>query len=61
MTDLSQSFDRPSLQDRSSRNKEHHFQDLNGFRYQDHWLRNLMIAASLNGHGTGKANKHKLI
>jgi hypothetical protein len=25
------------------------FEDLNGFRYHDHWLRNLLIASSLNG------------
>ena len=37
------------------------FQDLNGFRYHDHWLRNLMIAASLNGRGTAKPVKHKLV
>lgn len=36
------------------------FEDLNGFRYHDHWLRNLLIASSLNGRGTAKPNKHKL-
>lgn len=36
------------------------FQDLNGFRYHDRWLRNLMIAAFLNGRGTAKPIKHKL-
>lgn len=50
---------------RKTQDREPHsmspFEDLNGFRYHDHWLRNLMIAASLNGRGTAKANKHKLI
>jgi hypothetical protein len=36
------------------------FEDLNGFHYHDHWLRNLMIAASLNGRGTAKPSPHKL-
>lgn len=36
------------------------FEDLNGFRYHDNWLRNLLIASSLNGRGTGKPLKHKL-
>jgi hypothetical protein len=36
------------------------FEDLNGFRYHDHWLRNFLIASSLNGRGTGKPLKHKL-
>lgn len=36
------------------------FEDLNGFRYHDNWLRNLLIASSLNGRGTGKPIKHKL-
>jgi hypothetical protein len=36
------------------------FQDLNGFRYHEHWLRNLMIAASLNGRGNAKPSPHKL-
>lgn len=35
------------------------FEDLNGFRYHDHWLRNLMIASSLNGRKTAKPNKLK--
>jgi hypothetical protein len=30
------------------------FEDLNGFCYRDDWLRNLRIAASLNGRHTGK-------
>lgn len=29
------------------------FEDLNGFRYHDHWLKNLLIASSLNGRHTG--------
>ncbi|MGA7933296.1 MAG: hypothetical protein WCA35_07090 [Kovacikia sp.] len=29
-------------------------EDLNGFRYHDLWLRNLLIASSLNGRHTGK-------
>jgi hypothetical protein len=37
------------------------FEALNGFRYHDNWLRNLLIASSLNGRGTGKPVKHKLI
>jgi hypothetical protein len=37
------------------------FEDLNGFRYHDHWLRNLLIASSLNGRGNAKPIKHKLI
>ncbi|NJK52005.1 MAG: hypothetical protein HC936_02815 [Leptolyngbyaceae cyanobacterium SU_3_3] len=37
------------------------FEDLNGFRYHDHWLRNLLIASSLNGRGAGKPLKHTLI
>ena len=28
------------------------FEDLNGFRYHDHWLRNLLIASSLNARNT---------
>jgi hypothetical protein len=35
------------------------FEDLNGFRYHDHWLRNLLIASSLNGRHTGKPVSHK--
>jgi hypothetical protein len=30
------------------------FEDLNGFRYDDHWLKNLLIASSMNGRNTGK-------
>ncbi len=36
------------------------FEDLNGFRYHDNWLRNFLIASSLNGRETAKPNKHKL-
>jgi hypothetical protein len=36
------------------------FEDLNGFRYHDNWLRNLLIASSLNGRGTANPRKHKL-
>jgi hypothetical protein len=36
------------------------FEDLNGFRYHDNWLHNLLIASSLNGRGNGKPIKHKL-
>jgi hypothetical protein len=36
------------------------FEDLNGFRYHDNWLRNFLIASSLNGRRTGKPVKHKL-
>lgn len=36
------------------------FQHLNGFRYHDNWLRNLLCASSLNGRGFGKLAKHKL-
>jgi len=34
------------------------FEELNGFRYHDNWLRNLLIASSLNGR---RANQHKLL
>ncbi|NJM45460.1 MAG: hypothetical protein HC860_04235 [Alkalinema sp. RU_4_3] len=30
------------------------FEDLNGMRYHDHWLKNLLIASSMNGKNTGK-------
>jgi hypothetical protein len=30
------------------------FEALNGFQYHQHWLRNLLIASSLNGRNTGK-------
>ncbi|MBD2158134.1 hypothetical protein H6G02_27155 [Leptolyngbya sp. FACHB-16] len=36
------------------------FEDLNGFRYHDNWLRNFLIASSCNGRETAKPNKHKL-
>jgi hypothetical protein len=37
------------------------FEQLNRFRYHDHWLRNFLIASSLNGRNTAKPVKHKLI
>lgn len=37
------------------------FEDLNGFRYHDHWLRNLLIASSLNGRHTGKPVPRKTL
>jgi hypothetical protein len=36
------------------------FRCLNDFSYHNHWLRNLLIASSLNGRGMGKPNQHKL-
>jgi hypothetical protein len=36
------------------------FEALNGFRYHDNWLHNLLIASSLNGRGMGKPVKHKV-
>lgn len=36
------------------------FEDLNRFRYHDNWLRNLMLASSLNGRGNAKPTKNKL-
>jgi hypothetical protein len=36
------------------------FEALNGFRYHDNWLQNLLIASSLNGRGGGKSKKHRL-
>lgn len=36
------------------------FEDLNGWRYHNNWLRNLLIASSLNGRSRGIPNKHKL-
>jgi hypothetical protein len=35
------------------------FRDLNDFDY--HWLKNLLIASSLNGRGMDKFPEHKLI
>ena len=35
------------------------FEDLNGFRYHDNWLRNFLIASSLNGRRTYHPLKHK--
>jgi hypothetical protein len=37
------------------------FEDLNGFRYHDLWLRNLLIASSLNGRGGGLPAKHTFV
>jgi hypothetical protein len=37
------------------------FRALNGFSYHNHWLRNLLIASSLNGRAMGKFLEHKLI
>jgi hypothetical protein len=37
------------------------FRDLNDFAYHNHWLKNLLIASSLNGRGMGKFLGHKLI
>jgi hypothetical protein len=37
------------------------FEDLNGFRYHDHWLRNLLIASSLNGRNTGNPVPRKTL
>lgn len=37
------------------------FRDLNGFSYHNHWLRNLLIASSLNARGMGNFLEHKLI
>jgi hypothetical protein len=36
------------------------FEGLNGFRYHDHWLKNLLIAASLNGRNHGDFVSHKI-
>jgi hypothetical protein len=36
------------------------FEALNHFRSHDDWLRNLLIAAALNGRNTGKAVSHKV-
>ncbi|MDZ4876746.1 MAG: hypothetical protein CLLPBCKN_006181 [Chroococcidiopsis cubana SAG 39.79] len=37
------------------------FEDLNGFRYHKNWLRNLLLASSLNGRRIAQPLKHKLI
>ena len=37
------------------------FEELNGFRYHDNWLRNLLIASSLNGRRPLIRNQHKLL
>lgn len=34
------------------------FEDLNGFQYHDHWLRNLLIASSLNGRNAAQPLPH---
>jgi hypothetical protein len=31
---------------------------LNRFRYHDNWLRNLLLASSLNGRGNARPNTH---
>lgn len=36
------------------------FVQLNGFSYHHNWLRNFLIAASLNGRGGGQFNKHTI-
>jgi len=37
------------------------FESLNGFRYHDDWLRNLLIASSLNGRRPLLSSRHKLL
>jgi hypothetical protein len=37
------------------------FRDLNGVAYHNHWLKNLLIASSLNSRGMGDFHQHKLI
>ncbi len=37
------------------------FESLNGFRYHDNWLRNLLIASSLNGRRPLLSSRHKLM
>lgn len=37
------------------------FEALNGFQYHKHWLKNLLIASSLNGRNGGKPVFHKLM
>lgn len=36
------------------------FEELNGFYYHPNWLRNFLIASSLNGRGGGQFNKHTI-
>jgi hypothetical protein len=36
------------------------FEDLNGFRYHDNWLRNFLLASSLNGRRNAKPTKNKV-
>ena len=35
------------------------FEQLNGFCYRQHWLRNFLIASSLNARGNAPSNKHR--
>jgi transposase-like protein len=37
------------------------FEALNGFCYHEHWLKNLLIAASMNGRNTGEFVSHKSV
>ena len=36
------------------------FERLNGFYYHSNWVRNFLIASSMNGRGGGKFNKHTI-
>ncbi len=36
------------------------FEELNGFYYHHNWLRNFLIASSINGRGGGKFRKHTI-
>ncbi|MDJ0596290.1 MAG: hypothetical protein QNJ72_40975 [Pleurocapsa sp. MO_226.B13] len=36
------------------------FTELNGFRYHDNWLHNLLIASSMNGRKTPQNGCHKI-
>jgi hypothetical protein len=49
----------PKVQRRAP-NLQTPFKALNGFAYHHHWLRNLLIAASLNGRNTGLSDSHKI-
>jgi hypothetical protein len=49
----------PKVRARNSQNTSA-FQALNGFRYHEHWLKNLLIAASLNARNCGQFNPHKI-
>jgi hypothetical protein len=44
---------------RQAPNARSPFEALNGFCYHEHWLKNLLIAASMNGRNTGKFVSHK--